>query len=239
MILPTIRASFGRREALQLVDLLGRHDAELRDAALERLEEGGLDSLLDDPRVLNALLTESDVNAPPELVFYALARNALLEGGIDSAQVADYVASLLVGFGRERRAYRISSSDPEEFHYLVDIVVSMNDAREGRAFLLRSHLGNFALWLAGLFPDFLEARTRKGGPPLGYYERMGITGYRMAADSPQAGSLGVDDLYRDVSSHFSGVRSALNRISDRYLWPDSGDPVGRLLREVSDRPPPT
>jgi hypothetical protein len=237
MILPTIRASFGRKEALQLVDLLGRHDTELREAALARLEEGGLDSLLDDPRVLNALLTEADVNAPPELVFYALARNALLEGGIDSAQVADYVASLLVAFGRERRAYHISATDPEEFHYLVDIVASMDSAQERRAFLLRTHLGNFALWLAGLFPDFLEARTRRGGPPLDYYERMGITGYRMAADSPQAGPLGVDSLYRDVSSHFSGVRSALNRISDRYLWPDSGDPVGRLLREVGDRPP--
>ena len=237
MILPTIRASFGRREALQLVELLGRHDTELRDAALARLEESGLDALLDDPRVLNALLTEPDVNAPPGLVFYALARHALLEGGIDDARVADHVASLLVTFGRERRAYHISDTDPEEFHYLVDLVIRMGEAEEGRAFLLRTHLGNFALWLAGLFPDYLERRTRRGGPPLDYYERMGITGYRMAADSRQAESLGVGSLYRDVSTHFSGVRSALNRISDRYLWPDSGDPVGRLLREVSGRPP--
>ena len=235
MILPTVRASFGRRDAVHLVDLLGRHDKELRDSALARLEEHGLDALLDDPRLLNALLTEPDVNAPPALVFYALARQALLEGGIDKPHVADFVASLLLGFGQGGRAYHISDSDPAEFHYLVDIMQSLTDAEERRAFLLRSHLGNFALWLAGLFPDYLEARMRKGGPPIDYYERVGSSGYRMAAESPQAGTLGVEQIFVDVSNHFSGVRTALNRISDRYLWPGSGDPVARLLREIGGR----
>jgi len=236
MILPTIRASFGRQDALHLVDLLGRRDTELRDAAMARLEESGVDSLLDDPRVLNALLTEPDVNAPPELIFYALARQALLEGGIDNPQVADFVASLLVGFGKARRAYRISDSDAEEFHYLVDMVAELASAEERRAFLLRTHMGDFSLWLSGLFPDYLEARMRRrGGPPLDYYERMGSTGYRMAAESPQAAPLGLEHLYRDMSQDFTGVRWALNRIADRYLWPSGGDPVARLLREVSGR----
>jgi hypothetical protein len=235
MILPTVRASFGRRDALHLVELLGRYDKELRDAAYARLEESGLDALLDDPRLLNALLTEPDVNAPPALIFYALARQTLLEGGIDSPQIADFVASLLMGFGRARRAYHISDTDTEEFHYLVDIVVKLSSAEQGRAFLLRTHMGNYALWLTGLFPDYLEARKRKGGPPLDYYERMGSSGYRMAAESPQAGTLGVEKVYLEVSNHFSGVRTALNRVSDRYMWPGSGDPVGRLLREVGGR----
>jgi hypothetical protein len=236
MILPTIRASFGRRDAVHLAELLGRHDAELREAALARLDESGVDSLLDDPRVLNALLTEQDVNAPPALIFYALARQALLEGGIDSPEVADFVASLLMAFGRARRAYQISENDPEEFHYLVDMVSSLEWAEERRAFLLRTHIGNFSLWLTGLFPDFLEARMRrKGGPPLDYYERMGSTGYRMAADSREAGRLGVEHLYRGVSKDFSGVRAALNRVSDRYLWPGGGDPIGKLLREVASK----
>jgi hypothetical protein len=238
VILPTIRASFGRRDAVHLAELLGRHDTDLRDAALARLEENGVDSLLDDPRVLNALLTEPDVNAPPALIFYALARQTLLEGGIDNAEVADFVASLLLAFGHAKRAYQISENDPEEFHYLVDMVASLESAEERRAFLLRTHIGNFSLWLTGIFPDFLEARMRRrGGPPLDYYERMGSTGYRMAAESREAGRLGVEQVYRDVSTHFTGVRSALNRVSDRYLWPSAGDPVSRLLREVGSRVP--
>lgn len=238
MILPTIRASFGRKEALHLVELLGRDDEELRRSAEQRLKEEGVDSLLDDPRILNALLTEHRVEAPPALVFYVLVRQALLEGGVDDRSTADYVASMVMGFGNARRAYRISDDDAQEFFYLVDMVRQIGESDDRRAFLLRVHLGDFSLWLSGLFPDYVDARVRRrGSPPIGYYERMGASGYHMAAGSRQAEDLGLDELYRGVSRRFSDVRAALNTISDRYLWPDAGDPVTRLLREISGRAP--
>lgn len=236
MILPTIRASFDRAQALHLVELMGRGDEELRKAAEERLKEEGVDSLLDDPRVLNALLTDPDVKAPPGVVFYVLVRHALLEGGLDDRATADYVASLILAFGRARRAYRISQDASEEFHYLVDMVRELSGADDRRSFLLRAHLGNYSLWLAGLFPDYLEARVRRrASPPMGYYERMGATGYRLAAGSRQAEGLGLDRVFREVSRSFPSVRVALNRLSERYLWPGAGDPVARLLRDVSRR----
>lgn len=234
MIMPVIRSSFGRSEALHLVELLGRHDPELHEAARERLEHGGLDGLLDDPRVLNALLTDEDVKSRPEVLFYVLVRQSMLERGVDDPVAADYVASVLVAFGRSGRAYRISEERDEEYGYVVDLVTRLATASGKEAFLLRLHIGNFALWLSGLFPDFLEARVRrKGAPPISYYEKMGATGYHMAARSPEAAALGVEGALGSVARHFSGVRTALNRVSDRYLWRHSGDPVGRLLREVS------
>lgn len=234
MILPTIRASLGRRDALHLVDLVAGDDPELRRAVKARLEEEGVDSLLDDPRVLNAVLTDGDVIASPELIFYVMVRQALLEEGLDDRAAADFVASLLMAFGQARRAYRISDDDEQEYHYLVDMMVELSTAEERRTFLLRSHLGNYSLWLSGLFPDFLEARSRRrGGPPIRYYEEMGSTGYRLASETSEADALGVTDVLRAVADGFGQVRSALNRVSDRHLWPGAGDPVGRLLREVS------
>ena len=236
MILPTIRASFDRSDALHLVDLLARHDPDLRDAARSRLEEHGSDSLLDDPRVRNALLTDPDVQAPPSLVFYVLVRQALLEGGIDSPAIADFVASVVVAFARTERAYRISEETEEEFHYLVDMIEQVRTAEERRAFLLRAHLGNYSLWLAGLFPDYLEARVRRrGAPSIDYYDHMGRTGYLLASESPRAAALGVNQVFGDVARSFTGVRTALNQFSDRYLWPGGGDPVNRLIREVTQR----
>ena len=234
MILPTVRASFGRDDALHLVDLLARRDPEIRAAALARLEDQGPDSLLDDPRVRSALLTDTDVKAPPALVFYVLVRQALLEGGIDSAATADFVTSVLIAFGKSDRAYRISDGAPEEFRYLVDLIDEMSTAEQRRSFLLRAHLGNYSLWLAGLFPDYLEARMRrKGAPPIDYYDRMGRTGYQLASESPQAAALGMDKLFGDIARHFTGVRTSLNHLSDQILWPGGGDPVNRLLREVT------
>jgi hypothetical protein len=236
MILPTIRASFSRRDVLHLARLLGRGDEHIAAGAERRLDEDGADALLDDPRVLNALLTDPEAAAPTSLVFYVLVRHALLEVGLTDRATADYVASLLVAFGREGRAYRVSDDTTDEYHYLVDMVARLASAERREAFLLRSHLGNFSLWLSGLFPDYLESRSRrKGAPPISYYERMGTTGYHLAAKSPEASSLGLDRILNEVGDHFGGVRSALNIVSDRYLCPRGGDPVGRLLREAATR----
>jgi hypothetical protein len=236
MILPTIRASFSRRDVVHLVHLLGHGDEEIVAGAERRLDEEGADALLDDPRVLNALLTDPGASAPTSLVFYVLVRHALLEVGIRDRGTADYVASLLVAFGRAGRAYRVSEATTDEYHYLVDMVARLASADRREAFLLRSHLGNFSLWLSGLFPDYLESRSRrKGAPSLSYYERMGTTGYHLAAKSPEAAPLGLDRVLTEVADHFAGVRSALNLVSDRYLCPRGGDPVGRLLREVVTR----
>ncbi len=234
MILPTIRASLSRSDAQQLVRLLGREDPELGVAARLRLEEHGIGSLLDDPRVRNLLLTDADVSIPPPVIFYVLVRQALLEGGIDDENTSDYVASMLVSFGQAGRAYRISDGDDREFHYLTDMISELRSADGRRRFLLRVHLGDFALWMSGLFPDYLEARTRrKGAPPISYFEELGATGYRGASESLEAGELGMDTVLLGVANQFSAVRTALNRISDRHFWPGSGNPVGRLLREVS------
>ena len=237
MILPTIRASLSRSDAQQLVRLLGRENPELGEAARLRLEESGIESLLDDPRIRNALLSDVEVSVPPSVIFYVLVRQALLEGGIDDENTSDYVASMLVSFGRAGRAYRISGGDDSEFHYLTDMISELPSADGRRRFLLRVHMGDFALWMSGLFPDYLEARTRrKGAPPITYFEELGATGYRGASESLEAGELGMDTVLRDVANQFSAVRTALNRISDRHFWPGSGNPVGRLLREISQIP---
>ena len=239
MILPTIRASLSRSDAQRLVQLLGRSDPELAEAASLRLEESGIGSLLDDPRVQNALLTDTDVSIAPPVIFYVLVRQALLEGGIDDESTSDYVASMLVSFGRAGRAYQISNEEDVEFHYLTDMISELRSAEGRRRFLLRVHLGDFALWMSGLFPDYLEARTRrKGAPPISYFEEWGATGYRNASESIEAGELGINTVLSGVATQFSAVRTALNRISDRYFWPGKGDSISRLLREITGRQAP-
>ncbi len=234
MILPAVRSSLSRQDAIQLVALLGRGDAGLRAGAQRRLDEHGIDSLLDDPRTLSALLTDPEVAVRTDLVFYVLVRQALLEGGLDDFEMADYATSLLLAFGKGRRAYRLSASGDGCYAYLVDIVAELPRASRRRAFMLRTHLGNYSLWLSGLFPDYLEARVdRRGAPPMSYYEKLGASGYHEASQSAEAKALGLVGPLRAVATHFSGVRVALNRVSDRYFWPQGTNPVNRLLREVS------
>jgi hypothetical protein len=236
VILPNIRAGFDRREAAYLIWLLTRGEEAASEREQRRLQEEGLDAILDDPRTLNAVMAGSEFStAPAPLVFYLLVRHSLLEDGIEERALADYIAALLLAFGRTGHALGTEGGEPE-LRYLVDIVAAADAASGEEAFRLRAHLGEFALWLCGLFPDHITSRVHKrGAPGLRYYEELGSTGYRMAADHVIAERYGISVLYRNCAASFPALRVALNRVADRHFFPARGDAVDRLLRQVRDR----
>lgn len=235
MILPDVRASFGRDDAARLVYLLAR-EGEDRTRLETLVSERGIDALLDHPRAPGALTAEPGLTALPLTLFsYVALRHSLLEGGVESRLLADYVTSIFLHFASETRAHRIAAYDDCEYHYLVDLMEEIAEADGRRGFLLSAHLGNFALWLSGLFPDWICTREqRRGGPDLGYYEAMGQTGFSLAADAPFARRQKLDGCYRDAAKTFTALRVALNRFSDRFLTPRPASPVDRLLRQVVD-----
>ena len=229
MIKPNVRASFGRQEAELLLSVVG-------PGGEERLREQGLDGLLDDVAVLHALLRRDGISrAPARLAFYLLVRHALLAREIHDRQLADYTAAVLLEFGLAGRAHRVDGGEGEPFRYLADILAAIERARGEREFLLRVHLGNYALWLAGMFPDHLTHRVqRRGAPPISYYDAMGASGFRTAAGNEVALRHGLGELFLHAADRFAEVRVALNTLSDAVLFPHTRDPVERLLRQVSD-----
>jgi len=229
MITPNVRASFGRKEAEFLVSLAGPEGEE-------RLREEGLDALLDDAAVVRTLLQRQGISgAPAPLVFYLLVRHALLEREIADRQLADYTAALLLEFGNAGRVHRVRAGDPEQLLYLADILMAIERERGEREFQLRVHLGNFALWLAGVFPEYVTHRVqRRGAPPLAYYDEMGAAGFRGAASTHLALRHGVGDLFVRMADQFTDIRAALNSLSDALFFPRSGDAIERLLRQVKD-----
>ncbi len=237
MILPNVRASFGRAEAGYVIWLLTRGSEAARENAEVRLREEGFDAILDDPRTLNALLAHDGglSTAPPKLVFYVLVRHALLEHGITDRVLADYLAAMLAANAHGKRAYRVDENDDREYGYLVDLVTAAESATGHHRFLLHAHLGDFALWLSGLFPDYITARVqRRGAPGIAYYESLGATGYRTAASARDAAQNGMNQVYSSCADAFTDLRVALNSISDRHLFPARAESIDRLLRQVSD-----
>jgi hypothetical protein len=230
MIQPNVRASFGRREAEILLALAG-------PGGEERLRQEGIDSLLDDARLVRALLQRGGIDlAPAPLVFYLLVRHALLEREIHDRQLADYTAAVLLEFGRLGRIGSASNEPLPTTLYLTDILGEIDRARGEREFALRAHLGNMALWIGGVFPDYVTTRVqRRGAPPISYYDEMGAAGFRTAGSMALALRHDVGDLFISFADQFSNVRSALNGLSDALFFPHSGDAVERVLREVTDR----
>lgn len=235
MILANVRQRLTRDDAQLVMRLIARGSSNALDEAESTLRNDGLDALLDDPRLLGALMeARQGACASLPLFAYVVVRNALREVGESDRLLADYVASLVMHFGLRDRACRVGDADDEVYDTLAELSSAIESADAARSFLVRAHMGNYALWLSGLFPDRIEHRRwRRGGPDLEYYEEMGRRGYMLAATHRLAAEHGLDTLFSFVAERFALVRLALNHISDRTLFPHIHSPE-RLMRQVKD-----
>jgi hypothetical protein len=207
---------------LQLVILLLSRGSARRRADLERrLTSEGPDALLDTPELLERLLTVRSMLLPSEaLFFYVVVRHALRASSIEDRDLADYLSALLLEFGQRDRAWRIDWNDDQRHRYLIDILTDLEATVGDRRFKIMVHLGNYALWLSGLFPDYIAARRlRKAGPDVSYYDAMGSRGFGLASDHALAEEYGLGDVLRIAAERFPVLRSALNGVSDRLLFP--------------------
>lgn len=221
MIRADTRSRLGATDFHLVLLLLSRGSASRRRALERRLEREGPDVLLDDPELPERLLTVRTLLVPSDhLFFYVMVRHTLRRNGIDDRDLSDYLAAMLLTFGHRDRAFRVDWHDDQRHHYLVDILQDLEATGGERRFKVLVHLGNYALWLAGLFPDYIAARQlRKGGPGVTYYESLGSRGYALASGHALAESSGLEPILRLAAGRFPAVRSALNAVSDRVFFP--------------------
>lgn len=235
MILADTRHRLTRDDAQLAARLLARESSDELAVLEARLSDEGIDAILDDPRLPAALLRHPrGARASFGLFAYVMIRHALRQAGEGDRMLADYVSALVIQFGFRDRAYRIAQSDDAVYSALVDLADDLNDPDVRRSFLVGTHLGNYALWVSGIFPDYIEQRHwRRGGPDLEYYEEMGRRGFQLAADHRLAEEHGLATLYATAAERFGLLRSALNAVSDSLFFPAVQTPE-RLMRQVRD-----
>jgi len=233
MILANVRQHLTRDDAQLALRLIARGSSEMIEEAETTLREQGFDALLDDPRLLAGLMaSRQGAHASFPLFAYVVVRHALRDVGEGDRTLADYVASILLHFGLGSRASRVAESDDEVYSTLAELSGAIESADPQRSFLVRAHLGNYALWMSGVFPDYIELRRwRRGGPDLDYYEEMGRRGFTLAADHRLAAQHGLTALFEAAAARFPVLRQALNNISDALLFPHYHSPE-KLMRQV-------
>ena len=221
MIRADLRSRLRAADVELVVLLLSRGSAHRRAAVERQLAAEGPDALLEKPELLERLLAVRTMLVPSEaLFFYVVLRHALRRSGVDDRDLADYLGSLMLEFGRRDRAWRVDWNDDARHAYLVDILADLDATSGERRFRVMAHLGNYALWLAGLFPDYIAARQlRSGGPDVAYYDALGSRGFGMASDHELADRYGLEEVFRSAAERFSDIRAALNGVSERYLFP--------------------
>jgi len=201
-------------DQVSLVDLLS--DLETRD------------SILDHPRLVDAILNRcGHLRISSQFYFYVLARHVLQQGRIGDRKLCDYVASLLETFSRVKQlcapqtpghcaeSATADSSCGEQ--YISDILIALTRATPEQAFLLRAHIGNYSLFISGIFHENTHRRSLRGGPDIEFYEQVGRTNYQLVSSHAVARRCELDDVFEGLADRFRDVRLALNQLSDRLL----------------------
>ena len=220
MIRADIRSKLTASDLHLVLLLLSRGSSRTRANLECQLEAEGPDALLDSPELLERLLAVRTMLVPSEaLFFYVLVRRALLDAEVDDRLVSDYLSALLLEFGRRDRAWRVDWNDDHQHRYLIDILADLEASSGERRFRVMVHLGEYALWLAGIFPEYIAARRLKGGPGVPYYDALGSRGYGLASDHALADVTGLESVFRTAAERFPALRGALNGVSDRVFFP--------------------
>src|SRR5216117_835805 len=197
-------------DQVSLVDLLS--DVETRD------------SILDHPRLVDAILNHcGHLRISSQFYFYVLARHVLQQGGIGDRKLCDYVASLLETFSHASRLQISEETHHLAEQYISDILIALNRATPEQAFLLRAHVGNYSLFISGIFHENTQRRSLRGAPDIGFYENIGRRNYHLVASHATARRCELDEVYAELADRFRDVRLALNQLADRLLNLDEGD----------------
>lgn len=217
MIQPDARSRLTPHDVALVVEWVGGSRPSQEEVDIWLLQ-ADLDEVLDRPEVIERV-TRTPMPGPSDsLFFYVVVRQALLRFGVPDRRIADYCAALLREFGRGDRAFRIARVDDHRHEYLVDILADAAASSGERQFRVLVHLGDYALWFAGVFPERIEARrSRKGGPDLSYYDALGRKGYAEASDHWLAERIGLADVFRTAGDQFATLRAALNAASAQFI----------------------
>ncbi len=243
MIRANCRDSFTERDFLFIAKTLADDSKSQHDALIDLFSDANsLDTILDDENLFHEI-THSNAfsEISPYFYFYVLTRNVLRNQGLDDRDVADYVASMLARFCTSQRMRSISKAHQKSYSYLVDMMCDAASASPHEAFLIRSHMGNYSLFVTGLFPDYIYRASTYGrkSPGFEYYEQMGSTSYQWASRHRLALHFSLVEVLVNLAENFRKVRLALNQLTDNYIQLDEkGSTMDKVLRQIFFGPGP-
>lgn len=224
MIQPNCRVQFAAEDVDFILSVLGRRLGNAECLIKLLSDEESRDLILDDEALFHALLERRGcLRVSSRFYFYILVRQVFRRSGILDRAVADYVAEVLAEFAQAERARCVVPGQDNPLDYFFEMLTALQKADERTSFFIRAHIGNYSLFLSGVFPDRIRFRAEaRGFPDVKYYDALGRTHYRAAGDHRLAHRYELAPIFNTLSERFETTRLALNDIADRLF--SIGDP---------------
>lgn len=143
-------------------------------------------------------------------------RNLIKSAGIDDLETARYIAALLVDFTHVDSLYRVRNAAGKRLEEVGEMLIESNPLLGGRSFFyereVRKHIGDYTLFMAGLFPEYLGRLSRRAYTVEAFidYMRAGKESYGVVASFDQFEFRDVAPLFRRMSERFELCVFGLN-----------------------------
>lgn len=219
MIKPNCRVQFAAQDVEFILSVLGGKLGG-SDCLVQLLaDEDARDLILDDEALFHALIERGGfLRVTSHFYFYTLVRHVFKRSGIADRAVADYVAEVLAEFAQAERARCVLPGQTQSLDYFFEMLAALQTADNHTRFQLSAHIGNYSLFLSGVFPDRIRVRAeRRGFPDLKYYETLGKAHFRVAGEHRLAHRYDLTSIFNTLSERFETSRRALNDIADRLF----------------------
>jgi hypothetical protein len=220
MLKADCRAQFTADDFQFVVRTLSRSKADAVPLSDLLADEDTRDCVLDHELIYRELVENAGcLKVSPSFYFYVLLRRAFVQAGIDNRELTDYTAAVLVEFGRKA----VSTKEGEAatlfaYPYISDLMILLKDAGPWERLMIRAHIGDYALFISGIFPDRVRAQSRhRGGPDLRFYEEVGQSNYDAASKERLVDETDHKMVFRRLGEQFHEVRRLLNRVTDNVL----------------------
>lgn len=232
IIRPNCRLQFAAEDVDFILQVLGQRLGDAQCLVRLLADEDSRDLILDDEALFRALLENGQcLRVSSHFYFYILVRQAFRRADIQDRAVADYVAEVLAEFAHAERARGVALTHGAPIDYLFEMLTALQSADDRTGFAIRVHVGNYSLFLSGVFPSRIRFRSEvRGHPDLRYYEGVGRAQYRVASDHRLAQEYELSNIFCTLAERFLDTRLALNDIAERlFCLGDGPDWTSRLL----------
>src|ERR1044071_2805858 len=179
MIQPNCRIQFAAEDIEFILSVLGSKLGTAECLVKLLSDEESRDLILDDEALFHALLERRGcLRVTSRFYFYILVRHVFRRSDIQNRTVADYVAEVLAEFARAERARCVVPGAQNPLDYFFEMLSALQTADARTTFFIRAHIGDYSLFLSGVFRERIRFRAEaRGFPDVKYYDAMGRTNY--------------------------------------------------------------
>jgi hypothetical protein len=156
---------------------------------------------------------------PLRTLFAELIQQRLLgTAQLNDLAVATYIAGLLVHFCHVENLYRIRDSKGKQLEDVGEMLIASNPLLDGPSFIyereVRKHIGDYTLFLAGLFPEHVARihRQRTRLDSFVDYLKAGKESYSVVASFNQFEFRDEAPLFKQLSDNFELCVFGLNLV---------------------------